>query len=771
MSVAYAFNKEDMAVDQSLGYPRAYAKLCKDTSISPFCHGPPFTFTPYTLHSQEASRAEELDELFPIINSQAKPTANYRIFISIIWKQLNHLGNAGFDPAMFRVDPYGNVLYLHADAASPLAWDIDHWFPCSRGGLTVPSNLRILQWQVRKRKNNQLEFLVPWWDLQLGISINQFVSFFAASNSDFRHRAFRLLFAAGEGEELNDLQNADSHNFPQPFMESKQQLGLAPAAVVRARKELNEASSSTLRSLDINRQNRPTTPMIASSRKFKNGGSKENEMPDMVTNPYQALVMARDSLKRREETNKMKAEIQRLDDEVNELKLKNEEEKMTIQELELALLKRRRRAEKCRRVAEAQSSYRTMLEKMIRNAMHQSVVYKEQVTLNQAATNTLMARLEAQMAICNSAEKQLAKKYKQRDELEKQIMPEWEQARKRSRTDLGDAAFAEEKEEEEDRTVIYLPKIEAAIKPTTTTPPLHKELRKFLEEEHTLSEEALLLIEDKKGEELPKLTLGPEIGSEFDVNFPFAREEEGEQDEELRKERGKGNVEKWLHLLLERTEGANADNFNSCISEKAEEPENSSKNTDEIIKKLNEKYPQKEIKVLKFPVSDETRKQRSMSTPRRPISHDPIHEKQSEETEAKKNRAISTPRRLSISSYQTEITGKGSELAKKSLGERRSISCETEITGKGNEVRKSSFGGGKEKGIARTESARFFRQIPTSPSKILNMKRGVDCIRKKPLVIDDDVDEDGHCYGDENHSVGNNFLKSSMKSIKKAVKI
>lgn len=39
--------------------------------------------------------------------------------------------NAGFDPAMFRVDPYGNVLYLHADSASPLAWDIDHWFPCS----------------------------------------------------------------------------------------------------------------------------------------------------------------------------------------------------------------------------------------------------------------------------------------------------------------------------------------------------------------------------------------------------------------------------------------------------------------------------------------------------------------------------------------------------------------------------------------------------------------------------------------------------------------
>ncbi|XP_021731915.1 uncharacterized protein LOC110698714 [Chenopodium quinoa] len=587
MSVAYAFGKEDMVVDQSLGYPRAYAKLCKDTSISPYCHGPPLTFTPFTLHSQEASRAEELDDLFPIIDPQAKPTANYRIFVSIIWKQLNHLGNAGFDPAMFRVDPYGNVIYLHADAASPLAWDIDHWFPCSRGGLTVPSNLRILQWQVRKRKHNQLEFLVPWWDLQLGISIDQFLSIFAASNSDFRQRAFRWMFAAGENEELNDLQTVDSHNFPQPFMVSKEQLGLAPAAVVvLARKEFVD---STLRTLEVNRQHRPTTPMIAPSRKLKNAGSKENEMPDMATNPYQALVMARDSLKRREETNKMKAEIQRLDDEVTELKLKNEKEKMTIQELELALIKRRRRAEKCRRVAEAQSSYRTMLEKMIRNAMHQSVVYKEQVRLNQAATNTLMARLEAQMAICNSAEKQLAKKFKQRDELEKQIKPEWEQTRKRSRTDIDDA-FAEEKE---DRTLIYLPRIKSKT-------PSHKELRKFLEEEHNLSEEALLMIEENRieeeTEETPKLTLDPEIEEEeighnveeLSVKFPFAREAEvDDDDEESRKERGKGNVEKWLHLLLENTEGE--DNVNFSPPKVAQEPETS--NTDEIIKKLNEKIP------------------------------------------------------------------------------------------------------------------------------------------------------------------------------------
>lgn len=98
---------------------------------------------------------------------------------------------------------------------------------------------------------------------------------------------------------------------------------------------------------------------------------KENEDPGMVTNPYQAIVMARDSLRHREETSKIQAEIQKLDDEVGELKQKTEEEKAAVEELELVLIKKRRRAEKCRRLAEAQSSYRAMLEKMIRDAMHQ----------------------------------------------------------------------------------------------------------------------------------------------------------------------------------------------------------------------------------------------------------------------------------------------------------------------------------------------------------------------------------------------------------------
>nr|KJB13111.1 hypothetical protein B456_002G057500 [Gossypium raimondii] len=486
MAVEYAFADEEMVIDEGLGYPRAYAKICRGRSLGPYPHGPPFTFIPYVLHQNENLRAKELDELFPLIDPKARPSAKPKIFINLLWKQLSHLGNAGFDPEVIRVDPYGNVLYYHADSASPLSWDIDHWFPCSRGGLTVASNLRILQWQVCKKKYNKLEFQVPWWDFQLGISVNQFLSIFASRNSDFRHRAFSFLFAEGENEEINASQTVDSHSFPQHFIKSKDEFGLAPAAVVVTRKELYD-SSSALKSLDYNRQIRPESPIIA-ARKMKGSILKENENPDFVTNPYQAIVMARDSLKQREETNKMQAEIQKLDAEVSEMRKKNDEEKFAIQDLEAELIKRRRRAEKCRRLAEAQSSYRTMLEKMIRDAMHQSVVYKEQVRLNQAAANALTARLEAQKAICDASEKELHKKFKQRDELEKQIRPELEHARKRSRTDT----FFQG---QDSKTVLYLP----GIRPMT---PSHKELRVFLEEEHKASVAGLSSNEDQKHEEI-----------------------------------------------------------------------------------------------------------------------------------------------------------------------------------------------------------------------------------------------------------------------------
>ncbi|KAL3616500.1 hypothetical protein CASFOL_039890 [Castilleja foliolosa] len=739
MANNFVFTDQEIAVDESLGYPKAYAKLCRDRSFGPFSHGPPFTFTPYSLVQQEDSRAKELDEMFPVIDPKAKPTTKPKIFLSLLWKQLNHLGNAGFDPEIIRVDPFGNVVYYHADAASPLAWDIDHWFPCSRGGLTVPSNMRILQWQVCKRKHNKLEFLIPWWDFQLGISINQFLSIFASSNSDFRRRAFSWLFSEGESEELNDSQTVESHVFPQHYLESKGKLGLAPAAVVLSRRE---SYDPPLKLLDVNRRPRSSTPIVA----VKKTKQFPNENENLATNPYQAIVMARDSLKQRDETAKMQAEIRKLDNEASELEQRTEDEKVSIQELELVLVKKRRRAEKCRRLAESQSSYRTMLEKMIRDAMHQSVVYKEQVRLNQAAASALLARLEAQKAICDSAERELHRKYKQRDELEKQVRPEWEQARKRSRKDdnalvclplpADEPETQQETETKNDgeiakKAILYLTE--------------HKELRKFLEEEQSPKTANLEGDEEKETsntvtvmkpdaddnvddngyvveERLEKLEI-QDGGKIYNIQFPFPNDpkEDEEEDEESRRQRGKGNVEKWLQFLL--------DNNNNTI----DEPElNSQKivvengktsgRTDELIKKLNLIYPHRDIKLSNAQELTET-----------------VEKNDTNDVECKTPFNNNPPYRI--------------EAEKIKAGE--SIMVDEE-----NVVKKEKT----EKGLFRSESARAFRRIPSSPSLILeSMKKRVDCMRKKPLVHEDD--------NEEYEARSSSFIKSSIKTLKRAVRI
>ncbi|XP_022870328.1 titin homolog [Olea europaea var. sylvestris] len=816
MATESVFRDEKMSIDQALGYPESYAKLCQDRSFSPFSHGPPFTFTPYSLKQQEDSRAKELDEMFPIIDPKAKPTTKPKIFQSLLWKNLNHLGNAGFDPETFRVDPYGNVLFYHADSASPLAWDIDHWFPCSRGGLTVPSNLRILQWQVCKRKHNKLEYLIPWWDFQLGISINQFMSIFASSNSDFRHRAFSWLFSEGESEELNASQTVDSHCFPQHFMESKEKLGLAPAAVVLSRRGSYDAP---WKSNDLNKRPRSSTPIIA-ARKLK-PLLKENEDPNMVSNPYQAIVMARDSLKQREETVKMQAEIRKLDNEVNELQQKSEE-KVTIQDLELTLIKRRRRAEKCRRLAEAQSSYRAMLEKMIRDAMHQSVVYKEQVRLNQAAASALLARLEAQKAICDSAERELQRKYKQRDELEKQIRPEWEQARKRSRMD--DTL----EEEKDNRLALYSPdnkaKMQLQIEMNDSSAPLHKELWKFLEEEQKSLDASVLMIKEreeddeeevdkecsaisdkiskKKHEKGNKTMVVEEDGNPVEemlekldrrqggtvcnIQLPIYYEPDEEKDEESRKQQGKGNIEKWLQLLLENT-----------LEDDVLNPKNVNENeTDELIRKLDLMSAEKETmeqsdqeddvlnpKIANDNETEELIRRLDLSSPEREILDSKAKEPQPKESKEQLDKIKRMEARKSLSNNEKEDrkmnaianeTNKNTPLKNPPYRlepQRRSYTNESDSTGTGvgqpGSCEKNARTGksGKGRDLSRSESARAFRRIPSSPSLILgSMKKKVDCMRKKPLVLDDnDVDDV--------HVARNSFIKSSIKTIKRAVKI
>lgn len=477
---------EERRVDPELGYPRGYAKLCRNAHIqmrgliTPYTEGPPQRFLPYMLQPEDMVKMKEFNELFPIAELEERDPSSARRYADSLWKQLDHLGNAGFDPAKFRIDPYGNVLYINADPASPLAWEVDHWFPHSRGGKTVPSNLRLVQWQVNQRKQNKLEFLVPWWDLQLGVSVNQFLSIFASKNSDFRQRAFSLFFFAGENEPLNEVLVADSHSWPSSFRERKSQFGLAPAAIVTVQKQADESLKHLNGNRPINSawpipsgtpsrkrwtveeeealrraihrfgpgnwkeikehepvfRNRSTVQIKDKYRQMKGDWEleKENRADDLSD---KELILSRTVQKenrlkkiREQEILAKEEEIVQLDKDLKDLQEQNEAERMALEDLESILIKHRRRVEKQRRWSETQSSYRMCLEKMIRDAMHQSIVYKEQGRLNQAACNALMARLETQKATCDASEMELIKKIKQREDLELLLRPCMEHAKK-----------------------------------------------------------------------------------------------------------------------------------------------------------------------------------------------------------------------------------------------------------------------------------------------------------------------------------------------------
>ena len=375
-----------------------------------------------------------------------------------------------------------------------------------------------------------------------------------------------------------------------------------------------------------------------------------------------------------------------------------------------------------------------------------SVIYKEQVRLNQAAANALMARLEAQKAICDASEKELHKKFKQRDELEYQIRPEWEQGRKRSRMD-DNLLF----EDRDNKAVMCLP----GINPSNALS--HKELRVFLEEEQRASEAALSLIEERKQEEIEveeptenvnsreddnkNLSIfaveddntieerlqGLEIGEGKSYNtpsFPVLREPEKEEDEECRRQRGKGNVEKWLQILLENTQ----------------EEEHETSRTDEVIRQLNLKYP-----------------------------HDQPRFRESENNQGK---IQGKDQRKGKELMVDELDGNGNgntvpdKVPNKFPSEKSYANGVVGSIGKGVGSSKSfeKERRGKERGLVKSDSARTFRPTtPSSPSMIL--KKGVECIGKKPMVMGDDEVEDGGGV------VHNNFLKSSIKTIKKAVKM
>ncbi|CAK9176678.1 unnamed protein product [Ilex paraguariensis] len=87
-------------------------------------------------------------------------------------------------------------------------------------------------------------------------------------------------------------------------------------------------------------------------------------------------------------------------------------------------------------------------------------------------------------------------------------------------------------------------------------------------------------------------------GAPTDISRGKPDENEPVEDEESRKQRGKGNVEKWLQMLLENTQEG-TDQIPQLVEE------NETSRTDEIIRKMNLKYPRNENEILKFPESED----------------------------------------------------------------------------------------------------------------------------------------------------------------------
>nr|GEX38295.1 hypothetical protein [Tanacetum cinerariifolium] len=172
------------------------------------------------------------------------------------------------------------------------------------------------------------------------------------------------------------------------------------------------------------------------------------------------------------------------------------------------------------------------------------------------ASNSIMARLEAQKAMCDSSERELHKKLQHKDELEKQTRPEWEQqARKRSRMD---GILCNENDDNQEQ---------------------HKAYETETQEEY----ETANAVENENNPQNMKVE---EKGVTYAIRFPVDGDlVEEEEDEESRHQRGKGNIDKWLQLLMGEEEG---------MDQSTQLCDANGNKIDEIIRKMNLKYPQVE---------------------------------------------------------------------------------------------------------------------------------------------------------------------------------
>lgn len=287
--------------------------------------------------------------------------------------------------------------------------------------------------------------------------------------------------------------------------------------------------------------------------------------------------------------------------------------------------------------------------------------------------------------------------------------------------------------------------------------PLQKELRLFLEDEQKASEAALSLDEKEKeivssveaeirkedfsltvpedetalDDELQKLATGDENSRKTCKKEIMSSL--GEVDEEYRHKIGKGNVERWLQILLDNTHEEES-SLTVTPPHKGKKPE---KKNNKIDGEVTWRNPQEKIKILGFEESQEKAHGSNLK-----CSLD-------EEKDLKRNKLVG------IESSKLPERKRPSEVG---------IACKGIGSSKSYER--------KERGLVRCESARSFRPFPPSPSVILGMRKGVDCIRKKPMVMGDDEDE---VDGDESQMASRkSSIKKSLinytQAIKKVVK-
>ena len=70
----------------------------------------------------------------------------------------------GNDPALWRADRFGTLMYRHSygDRNNVYGWEIDHYFPESKGGSSESGNLEPMNWKNNAAKSNQFPFGARW---------------------------------------------------------------------------------------------------------------------------------------------------------------------------------------------------------------------------------------------------------------------------------------------------------------------------------------------------------------------------------------------------------------------------------------------------------------------------------------------------------------------------------------------------------------------------------------------------------------------------------